>query len=1847
MICVAAASCKERAKRTMRLNLRLIACLKCVMSATNMYICRNVSQSGSLPNHLNSDRGQQLAAQHKRLSTLALLLSTLLAITLLLVRAAPVAAQSYSYDDLPAAPIPLDENNTVLCNEPLVRTIDVTDSFLVTDLNVGLAVDHSYRSDVRLVLQSPTGTRIELMTEFALDPEDVRDNYDILLDSEVSDLLNAGGGDDTSAPFFERRAAPFKSLTIFNGEQAQGIWTLEICDAGLEDSGRYQRSQLAFTGSAIAAGPTANTIRGLVYRDYNADGARSLTEPGIAAITATAYDEQGAVVASATSDAQGRYQLGVADGRAVRIEFTNLPAYLQPGAAGADSDTTVAFVTSPVADLDLALANPGQHCQNSTTTALAFPCNMYGAGGGLHGQKGAVLRYAEDDGTYALVTQEADTVLYDGTPTTLATHAEVGALWGMVYDRQHDRLLGASTVKRHADLGSTGNPTTIYAIDPDTQGATPWFTLDAGRANPHGAVTEWAEDFAAFGVVSKEGWGDIDLADDGRTLYGVDLGTRQLAVIPIMADGHAGNATTVDIIDALPADIVGPGVAQCPTATDLRPYGLGVNDGVLYVGVICTAQSTVDENGLPIQAPTKTKFRGTPPGAVDKLRAYILAWNNSTATPAFSPVLDFALDYSRGCATNNQSADCGVRYAGEWLPWVDQFPYSSDGTRTPAGTESFEAFYPQPLLSNIEFYNGSMVLFLFDRFGQQVGSFTESPYGETLNHVATHGDILYACRRNDGSWVMEELLSGDPSCGTAGQAFIEGKARVDEYFFEDTYRARYALHGDVGLGAGLAIPGRNTVISAIFDPVYATDIKGDTLFDGGLHWYSVADGHWRKSVRVYNNLTGNISQEGTFAKAVGLGDIVALCDPAPVEIGNRVWRDENSDGLQSPSEAGLAHVTVELFCPATGADGIPGNGDDALPLASAVTDAAGHYFFSSATGQSTPNARFGLKLLEGAACTVRIPNVTGGAQQSALSGLNLTEQDDQRATTSGNDQNDSDGAPVGSDAVVDFTVGAAGHNNHTYDFGFMLKPLVHSLGNQVWLDADNNTVRGGGEVAVPGVALSLYNPNGTPADRGDDTLLAQTQTTADGLYLFTDLPAGDYYVGVDETNFAPTGPLAGCVTANEALDEDNANADVDNNDNGSLFANQLYSSLVTLGADEPLGEKPDNDNLTLDNQENLTVDFGFYCVHSLGNQVWLDANDNAQREPAELTLPNIALELYTASGTPQDRQDDFLLGRTQSQDDGLYLFAGLPTGAYYVKVLESNFVPGAALYGCRSSSAAVDEDDPNLDLDNNDNGQQINAETLSALLRLGNDEPLGETPDNDPMTPDAQENLTLDFGFYCPYALGNQLWLDPNNNGLINGGEPGLPGVTLTLYGPGNDPADPTDDVKLGQTISGPGGLYLFPGLPIGDYYVVIDPPNFAPGGGLAGCLSSATFDESDPNQDQDGNDNGLLIGGNVQSGLVTLGGDEPLGEVPTNAPNADGRNNLTVDFGFYCPHSLGNQVWFDRNNNAQIDPAEPGIVGVALSLFADGGTPTEPSDDYLLMQSTTTQDGLYLFTGLPVGTYYVQLDQSNYQGTGELVGCVSSDAWLDEDEPDTNGDNNDNGLQVGNLVRSGLITLGNNEPLGENPDNDGVTPDAQENLTVDFGCFVTLSLGNRVWIDDGAGGGLANNGLRDGSERGVANVILALLDGNKAPVLNTQGQAITTTTDVAGYYLFNDLLPGNYVVQILPRNFQLAGPLAGYLSSEPTEQDPNQNGDTNDNGIDSPTPITAGIYSNLITLDYTFEPTQEDDPGGPPDRALDPNSNITVDFGFFAVGPTNLAEPTEPRREHAIFLPFVLGQRN
>ncbi len=167
--------------------------------------------------------------------------------------------------------------------------------------------------------------------------------------------------------------------------------------------------------------------------------------------------------------------------------------------------------------------------------------------------------------------------------------------------------------------------------------------------------------------------------------------------------------------------------------------------------------------------------------------------------------------------------------------------------------------------------------------------------------------------------------------------------------------------------------------------------------------------------------------------------------------------------------------------------------------------------------------------------------------------------------------------------------------------------------------------------------------------------------------------------------------------------------------------------------------------------------------------------------------------------------------------------------------------------------------------------------------------------------------------------IGDFVWNDLNGNGIQDAGEPGIPGVTVTLTGPVN-----------ATTVTDANGAYLFSNLPAGNYTVSASTP--------AGMAETGSMVGTDTTID----DNGIPAS-------VTL---------PTSTSS-----NLTVDFGFVIPRNgdIGDYVWLDANGDGIQNTDENGIPNVTVTL-------TGP------VNATTTTDasGAYLFSNLPMGTYTV-----------------------------------------------------------------------------------------------------------------------------------------------------------------------------------------------------------------------------------------------------------------------------------
>jgi len=164
---------------------------------------------------------------------------------------------------------------------------------------------------------------------------------------------------------------------------------------------------------------------------------------------------------------------------------------------------------------------------------------------------------------------------------------------------------------------------------------------------------------------------------------------------------------------------------------------------------------------------------------------------------------------------------------------------------------------------------------------------------------------------------------------------------------------------------------------------------------------------------------------------------------------------------------------------------------------------------------------------------------------------------------------------------------------------------------------------------------------------------------------------------------------------------------------------------------------------------------------------------------------------------------------------------------------------------------------------------------------------------------DTTSNRHVDVNFYGQAApdlsLGNLVWLDSNNNGIVDGNEKGIGSVAVELR-------DSTNTV-IGTTTTDSNGNYIFTGLVPGDYTVHLPGSNFAPGGALVGLRSSTGA--GDPNDQINNQDHGAedanLIANGISSQPITL--DWEQGSMTDG--DSDSSTYLTVDFGLYDPNAL------------------------------------------------------------------------------------------------------------------------------------------------------------------------------------------------------------------------------------------------------------------------------------------------------------------------------------------------------
>ena len=534
----------------------------------------------------------------------------------------------------------------------------------------------------------------------------------------------------------------------------------------------------------------------------------------------------------------------------------------------------------------------------------------------------------------------------------------------------------------------------------------------------------------------------------------------------------------------------------------------------------------------------------------------------------------------------------------------------------------------------------------------------------------------------------------------------------------------------------------------------------------------------------------------------------------------------------------------------------------------------------------------------------------------------------------------------------------------------------YDIGNYVWIDEDGDGDQDAGESGIPGVTVYLQDDMGVVLD--------STITDFNGGYIFENNFTENYIVKVDEATL-PTGLT-------------NATFDLD----GTLD-HQTAINLVADQLDVDFGY-----NYTLVANTNTTTGID----GAIGNRIWSDSNSNGKQDLGEVGIANVTVMLLDDSNTQ--------IATTTTDAAGYYVFTNLAAGFYAIEV-DATTLP--------TNFTTTPTGDPDADGTN-----------TSELIVLA----------------PGDVYLRKDFGYNSTstYSISDQLYVDLNADGAYTSGELPIGMISVALVADtNNDGVWDDDELPIANMITDENGVYEFTGVSDGNYLVVVtDTEN----------ILKDFENTADPD------------GGIESMSKVTIAGadniDQDFGYAPQG--HSSSANNVMV----------GSVIYLDIDANGMQDPNEPGIQGVKVEL--------RDASDNLLKTTTTDNNGMYLFGGLPADTYKVKVDVLTLPGAASIPAGLTQSA-----DPD------------------GVM------------DNESTTAIAAgtQDLIRNFGYTAAIpnTISGTIWEDMDA-----NGTLDETTPTYFENVTVLLYDDQNMMVG-------TTTTDVNGNYSFTGLPDGTYTIDV------------------------------------------------------------------------------------------------------------------
>ena len=573
--------------------------------------------------------------------------------------------------------------------------------------------------------------------------------------------------------------------------------------------------------------------------------------------------------------------------------------------------------------------------------------------------------------------------------------------------------------------------------------------------------------------------------------------------------------------------------------------------------------------------------------------------------------------------------------------------------------------------------------------------------------------------------------------------------------------------------------------------------------------------------------------------------------------------------------------------------------------------------------------------------------------------------------------------------TADVTIAEATGSVIDVNFGFV-KPA--SVGDKVWMDVNRDGIQDADEPAMPGVTVTLTRADGSAVTDASGNPVAAVTTDANGQYKFENLLPGDYKVTF-------TNPAGYEATVSDAGDDRGADS------NGTEAAVSL-----TQG------------------QDDATVDYGLVGTGVIGDQLFLDVNQNGGNAPdaGDKVLPGVKVTLtWTGPGGITRTYE------TTTDAEGKYKFENLLPGEYKVSVDPETLLKAEPLLDVLTHSPAGDVDAKKVVSED----AKADKDKLAQAFNL-----------NTSVTLTGENNSNLDqdwgFGISADTAILKAI-TDPDEQAQESFEFTPGQRVTYTLTLTNNGPGVATG-VKASDEL--PSGVSFVEAQGDGSY-------DSATG---VWDLSGLTLAKGDVKKititvEITGEGAGKLV-----TNVARITHQDQAGDDPTN-------NESSASFkGGY---NLGGTIYRDSDASYSKSDSEQRFKGVTVALLNEDGTPVLDANGDP-MTATTDENGAYQFVGLAPASYRVVIVDPD---KGDLAGLIPTQAYTGKGETQASVTISDASVQGVDFGLVAPATIGDrvwNDADGNGADNGepgvpGVTVILKDANGVEVGRTTTDANGN------------------------------------------------------------------------------------------------------------------------------------------------------------------------------------------